>query len=140
MLSQLLRKHGLNARIVPHSAVSRSNLPDLDVTGVAMVCISYLEITGTPAHLRYLIRRLRQKTPSARILVGLWPAGEAVLTDERLRTAIGADDYATSLRDVVAAALSAARQAGKTEALSHTDAPEQEPPSRRERATATAAV
>src|SRR5829696_1453161 len=46
MLSQLLHKHGLGARVVPHLAASRSNLPALDMSGVAMVCISYLEITG----------------------------------------------------------------------------------------------
>ena len=74
----------------------------------------YLEITGTPAHLRYLIRRLRQKAPDVRILVGLWPAGEAVLAEERLRKAVGADVYVTSLRDAVAACLAAVRQAGKT--------------------------
>ena len=37
MLAQLLRKHGLGARAVPHDAASRSNLPALDVTGVAMI-------------------------------------------------------------------------------------------------------
>ena len=57
MLAQLLRKHGLGARVVPHEAVSRSNILGLDVKGVAMVCISYLEISGNPAHLRYLLRR-----------------------------------------------------------------------------------
>ena len=41
--------------------------------------------SGNPAHLRYLLRRLRQKVGDAPILVGLWPAEEAVLTDESLR-------------------------------------------------------
>ena len=68
-------------------------------SGVAMVCISYLEITGTPSHLRYLLRRLRQRLPGAPMLVGLWPAEEAVLRDDRLRAAVGADYYATSLRE-----------------------------------------
>lgn len=110
MLAQLLHKHGLGARVVPHMAVSRSNLPAFDMTGVAMVCISYLEITGTPAHLRYLIRRLREKAPEIRILVGLWPAGDVASADERLRKAVGADDYVTSLRDAVASCLAAARR------------------------------
>jgi hypothetical protein len=111
MLAQLLTKHGLGSRVEPHNAVSRSGIANLEVTGVAMVCISYLEITGTPSHLRYLLRRVRQKVPGAPILVGLWPAEEAVLRDDRLRAAVGADYYATSLREAVTACLGAAQGA-----------------------------
>ncbi len=111
MLAQLLRKHGLEAKVVPHEAVSRSNLIGLDVKGVAMVCISYLDISGNPAHLRYLLQRLRQRLPKAPILVGLWPADDAVITDERLRTTIGANHYVTSLREAVASVLAEAHQA-----------------------------
>src|ERR671920_2046377 len=94
MLAQLLSKHGLCARVVPHEAVSRSNVLGLDVTGVAMVCISYLEISGNPAHLRYLLKRLRQRLPpGAPILVGLWPAEEAVLKDRQIQKQVGADLY-----------------------------------------------
>jgi predicted PurR-regulated permease PerM len=111
MLAQLLGKHGLGARVVPHEAVSRSSIIGLDVTGVAMACIVYLEISGNPAHLRYLIRRLRQKLPEAPILVGLWPADDPVLADEKLRAAIGADCYVTSLREGVKCCLEAAHRA-----------------------------
>jgi len=115
MLAQLLSKHGLCARVVPHEAVSRSNVIGLDVAGVAMVCISYLEISGNPAHLRYLLKRLRQRLPNAPILVGLWPAEDAVLGDPELRSMIGADYYVTSLRDGVAACIEAAKKANDTE-------------------------
>jgi hypothetical protein len=110
MLAQLLRKHGVGARVVPHEAVSRSNIIGLDVKGVAMVCISYLDIKGNPAHLRYLLKRLRQRVGEAPILVGLWPAEEPVLKDEKLRAAIGADHYVTSLREGVEACLEAAKK------------------------------
>ena len=36
MLAQLLRKHGIGARVVPSEAVSAPNLFVLDVTGVQM--------------------------------------------------------------------------------------------------------
>ncbi len=40
-----------------------------------MACISYLDISGSPAHLRYLMQRLRQRLPTGTpILVGLWPS------------------------------------------------------------------
>jgi predicted PurR-regulated permease PerM len=112
MLAQLLSKHGLGAQALPHSAVSRDQLANLDVTGVAMVCISYLGISGSPAHLRYLLRRLRRRIPvGTPVLVGLWPTGEAALTDLGVQAAIGADEYAGSLHDAVASCLRVARKA-----------------------------
>jgi predicted PurR-regulated permease PerM len=111
MLAQLLSKHGLGARVLPHRAVSRANILGLEFAGVAMVCISYLEISGSPAHLRYLVRRLRQRLPGVPILVGLWPAEDAILTNETLRARVGADYYVASLRQAVQACLEAVRAA-----------------------------
>ncbi len=112
MLAQLLDKQGLATKVVPHAATTRAAIGALDVGGVAMVCISYLELSGSPSHLRYLLRRLRRHLPpDVRVLVGLWPPGEAILQDERLRTAVGADDYTSSLHEVVAACLEVARKA-----------------------------
>jgi predicted PurR-regulated permease PerM len=101
MLAQLLGKHGLGTRLVPHQEVSRRAILNLDMTGVQMVCISYLEISGTPAHLRYLLRRLKQKAPKAPVVVGLWPAEDAVLKSETMRATLGADYYVSSMRDTV---------------------------------------
>jgi predicted PurR-regulated permease PerM len=114
MLAQLLRKHRLGTQVVPHRAVSRSAIMGLDVSSVRMVCISYLEISGTPAHLRYLLRRLRQRIPTAPILVGLWPADEAILKDEKLRATVGADFYVASLREAVICCLQAATRDEQT--------------------------
>ncbi|MEE7492393.1 AI-2E family transporter [Methylobacterium oryzae] len=105
MLAQLLRKHGLGARVAPYQAVSRESIRDLDLTGVAMLCISYLDISGNPAHLRYLLERLKRRAPGVPVLVGLWPVGEKVLTDAALGREVGADVYVSSLRDGVEACL-----------------------------------
>ena len=91
MLSQLLGKHGLGARMMPHEAASREAIGELDVTGTAMVCISYLDIAGSPSHLRYLMQRLKRRLPGVPILVGLWPSEDEVLTSDRVRAVIGAD-------------------------------------------------
>ncbi|WP_336491962.1 AI-2E family transporter [Methylobacterium nigriterrae] len=107
MLAQLLSKHGLGARVVPHEAVSRGKVRNLDVSGVAMVCVSYLDISGNPAHLRYLLRRLREKVPGRPVVVGLWPAEDAILTDQELRREVGADYYVISLRQAVETCLEA---------------------------------
>ncbi|MGY2052006.1 AI-2E family transporter [Methylobacterium sp. JK268] len=108
MLSQLLEKRGLGTRVVPFGAVSRAEIASLDAGEARMVCISYLEISGTPAHLRYLIQRVRRRLPGARVLVGLWPVDDVVLADSEARASLGADDYVTSLREGVEACLKAA--------------------------------
>ncbi|MCG7393159.1 AI-2E family transporter [Microvirga sp. ACRRW] len=108
MLAQLLNKHGLGSSLVRHEAVSRSAIFNLDMSGVQMICISYLEISGTPAHLRYLLRRLRKQAPKAPILVGLWPAEDAVLKSEAMRSTLGADYYVSSMRDAVVRCLKVA--------------------------------
>jgi predicted PurR-regulated permease PerM len=102
MLAQLLGQHGMPVRSVPHAAVSREAIGTLDLAGVEVVAISYLQLAGSPAHLRYLIRRLRQRAPAARIVVGLWPEGEAAMSEVEIQRAIGADVYVGSLADAVA--------------------------------------
>ena len=109
MLCQLLHKNGLRARVLKHEVTSRTHVGTLDGEGVVMVCLCYLEIGGTPSHLRYLLRRLRGRLPAARLLVGLWPTEQAILTDDRLRAALGADLYTCSLGEAVEACLEAAR-------------------------------
>ena len=62
MLAQLLGKHGLGARVlalwgrVPRRASTRSTS-----RASAMVCISYLDLGGSPSHLHYLMRRSAAK-------------------------------------------------------------------------------
>jgi predicted PurR-regulated permease PerM len=112
MLVQLLGKHGLGGRLVGYGEVSRETIYDLDVTGVAMACVSYLDISGSPAHLRYLMQRLRQRLPKgAPILVGLWPAEDSTLSDLAIQRSIGADIFATSLAGTVSSCVEAAREA-----------------------------
>jgi predicted PurR-regulated permease PerM len=111
MLAQLLVKHGLGAQSVPHNAVSRANIAALSQTGTAMVCISYLEISGSLSHLRLLVRRIRQRLPNAAIMVGLWPSEARADADQPLSTSVGADYYASSLREAVNACLRTEEQA-----------------------------
>jgi len=103
MLAQLLRARGLSVRTIPNGETSRDAIAALDLGGVAVVAVSYLELTGSPARLRYLIQRLRVRAPGARIVVGLWPQGEAALSDAGIQRAIGSDRYVGSLAQAVEA-------------------------------------
>ncbi len=114
MLAQLLGKHGLGARVEAYGAASRQSVGQLDVSGVAMVCISYLEIAGSPSGLHYLVRRLRARLPEAKILVGLWPTDGQDVEDDRIRNVVGADVYASNLKDAVDACVKAAHDASGT--------------------------
>jgi predicted PurR-regulated permease PerM len=117
MLGQLLRKHGLRARVMANERVSRANIGSLDVHDAAMVCISYLDMEGNSAHVRYLLMRLRRRLPDAPLLVGLWPGEDPTLQDSRLRQLIGADYYVGTLRETVEACLGEARGTAKRKPL-----------------------
>jgi predicted PurR-regulated permease PerM len=103
MLVQVLRQRGIVPRLIPHDEAARHRIGTLDLEGVRVIALSYLELVGAPAHLRFLIRRLRQRAPDARIVVGLWPEGEAALYDSEAQAAIGADAYVGTLHGATAA-------------------------------------
>ncbi len=112
MLVQLLGKHGLGGRLVGYAEVSRDRVETLDIAGVAMVCISYLDISGNPAHLRYLMQRLRRRLPAGTpILLGLWPIEDATLKDRSVQQSIGADYFTSSLAEAVTCCAKAATKA-----------------------------
>jgi hypothetical protein len=107
MLAQLLAQRGAVSRRIPHTSASREMIAQLDLSAVKVITVPYLELAGAPAHLRYLIRRLRQRAPHAVLIAGLWPQGEAILTDAQLQKALGADRYVASLREALDASLAA---------------------------------
>jgi predicted PurR-regulated permease PerM len=68
MLGQLSTAHGLPARVEAAEVLSTTNIFRLETTGVAIVCLVYLD-AGGPAHMRYSVRRLRRKLPRAVIVL-----------------------------------------------------------------------
>jgi hypothetical protein len=107
MLTQLLGRQGFCAQVIPHAAVrAGAAVAALNTAGVRMICLTYAGIAGTSSHLRYTVRRIRARAPTAVILVGFWPADLA--DDDRMRAAVGADAYAASLRETVAACMAQA--------------------------------
>jgi predicted PurR-regulated permease PerM len=107
MLAQLLAQRGVVARRLPHTLASREMIGQLDLSAVKVITVSYLELAGAPAHLRYLIRRLRQRAPHATLIAGLWAQGEAVVTDAQVQKALGADRDVASLREAIDASVAA---------------------------------
>ncbi|MEA2995704.1 MAG: hypothetical protein QOG74_1253 [Alphaproteobacteria bacterium] len=70
MLADLVGREGMGARAEPADALSMSRISTWDTTGVALVCLCYVE-NPTPAQIRYAVRRIRRRAPDVVILVAL---------------------------------------------------------------------
>lgn len=103
LLAQLLRKHGMGAKVVPHAAASRREIGTLEVEGVRMICICSVELRGAPSNLRYLLQRLRRRLSPLPALIGIWPGDDPAPRDDELRKSLGADVLVSSLREAVLA-------------------------------------
>ena len=108
MLAQLSTAHGLAARVEGAEALSTTNVFRLDTTGVAIVCLVYLDVSG-PAHMRYSVRRLRRKLPKATIILGCWVKDIEPDALELLREGAKADLVAASLGETVKLCIDAAK-------------------------------
>jgi hypothetical protein len=101
MLAQLLEKHGLPARVQSFADVASAKALKIDVTDAPLVCLSYFGAAGNPAHVRFLIRRLKRIMPNAKFLAGYWMLGEDPEKVGDWKAAVGAHFVATSLADAV---------------------------------------
>jgi hypothetical protein len=96
MLGQLATAHGLPSRVAGAEALSTANIFRLETTGVAIVCLVYMDASG-PAHMRYSVRRLRRKLPEATIILGCWLRDSDPAALEGLRESAKADLATASL-------------------------------------------
>jgi predicted PurR-regulated permease PerM len=101
MLAQLLGKHGLPAHVQPFTDVASARSFKIDAPDAPLVCLSYFGSAGNPAHVRYLIRRLRRVMPNTRFLACFWMLLGDDNKAEDWRAAVGADLVATSLSEAL---------------------------------------
>jgi predicted PurR-regulated permease PerM len=106
ILAQLVQRHGAGARVTPFEALAAANYGSLDLSGVAMVCVSYLN-TDSLAHARYLVRRLRRLTDLP-VLVGFWAMDPEDAAARDLVRATRADFVETRLAEAVERIIQAA--------------------------------
>jgi hypothetical protein len=115
MLAQLSTAHGLAARAEGPEALSTANVFRLETSGVAIVCLIYLDASG-PAHMRYSVRRLRRKMPNATIILGCWVNGIDPAALEILREGAKADLVAATPGEAVKLCIDATGVAGQSRA------------------------
>ena len=100
MLAQLLDKHGIKAWVQPFADVASAKHFKVDTVDAPLVCLSYFGAVSKPAHVRFLVRRLR-RVMSAKLLACFWMLGEDRDKAEDWRAAVGAQLVATSLTEAL---------------------------------------
>lgn len=122
LLAQILVKRGVNARVMVGDQALPRAVEGVDMSGVDVVCVSYLEAGGRLAGLRWLLRRMRRHAGSVPVLVGLFHSDPASVEGQRARSAAGSDPVVASLTDAVAACI--ARLPAVRVAAAPADAPD----------------
>jgi hypothetical protein len=77
--------------------VSSESIFHLSGDGVALVCLSYIDVGDAPARARAAIRRVQRQIPNVTVLAGLW--GHNKDESGTIRSELKANFYAHSLRE-----------------------------------------
>ena len=110
MLAEVLEKRGLDAKSLAPETLSAGHITSLANTEAKLIALSYLGLGTGPAHIRYLVRRLRRFLPEGTlILVWCWAEAPESPSVKSLLAATDADAYATSLSEALEICLSAAK-------------------------------
>ncbi len=100
MLEQVLSKSGMVVRVVSLDDAATAHLVEAEfIAKTPLVCLSYFGSEKSPAHVRYLTRRLRRSNPTVQLLAGFWMLRDDQAKAEDWRVAAGADLVAVTLRD-----------------------------------------
>ena len=100
IFAALVEMHGVPARVERADMLTASKIANLDLAGVALMCVSSVDMK-IPAHIHFAARRLRSRAPHAKLLLGLWAAKDDEAGAE-LKDAVGADDFARTFHEAAA--------------------------------------
>jgi predicted PurR-regulated permease PerM len=112
LLIDMLDKYGIAARVVSSDQTSATHIDGLDIEGVRVTCVSYLE-PGTYKNARYQVRRLRKRLPGLPVVAIFWG-----LANDNTRYLDGieateCDVVTTGLKETIHHILTFARRAGR---------------------------
>jgi len=106
IFAQILEKHGIGVQIKKLHAASSSDEFPPGGEGVALVCVSYLDVGDASARIRAAIRRVRRQLPRATVLAGLW--GPNNDQPGEIRAELNANLYARSFCEAAKQCIEAA--------------------------------
>jgi hypothetical protein len=75
-------------------------LSRLDMSGVRIAFLSYMN-ENSVTHAKYLIRRLRRRAPSIKVVVGFWSMTSDPMARRKMMDETQADLVTVSLRDAL---------------------------------------
>ena len=113
ILAQLVERRGIGARALSWVDASPAHLARVDVEGIQMVCLLYLN-ENSIAHARYLIRRLHRRMPAISILVAFLSLSADQSVQVSALEATKADVISTSLVDTLGRISAAWRVSGSS--------------------------
>jgi predicted PurR-regulated permease PerM/GAF domain-containing protein len=96
MLAQVLEEKDIGARVLPPISVTEGALGQLDISGVEVVCLSYLH-PQPQVFARYICRRLRRRAPHLKLIVCCWNLPPHSAQTEDMTRQMGADAVIVSL-------------------------------------------
>ncbi|OGB23670.1 MAG: phytochrome sensor protein [Burkholderiales bacterium RIFCSPLOWO2_02_FULL_57_36] len=100
MLAHGLESRGIDARLVPASALGLDSIGNLDLVGVEVVCVSYLN-PQPQTYARFVCRRLKRRAPHLKIVLGVWNLAADALPPTEFASAVGADAAVATVTDAV---------------------------------------
>jgi hypothetical protein len=110
LLAEILKRRGLGAKATATEATSAGHIASLAGTEAKLVCLCYLGLGPGPAHIRYLVKRLRRILPEGTaILVAYFPNGSGAGSVKEMLAAAEADSYAASLKEAADIAVATAK-------------------------------
>jgi predicted PurR-regulated permease PerM len=105
LLAHLLSREGYRAEVIASPVVSRGNIDNFSPEGISALGVCYVDFSGATAPVRFLLRRLRQRLPEARLFMAVWPQDHSLVRDRDLQNGFGLT-CVTSLRQAVSLCLS----------------------------------
>lgn len=100
MVAHGLESRGIDARLIPATALKLDSIGNLDLVGVEVVCLSYL--TPTPlTYARFVCRRLKRRAPNLKIVLGVWNLAPDALAPDEFASFSGADAAVSTVSDAV---------------------------------------
>jgi hypothetical protein len=99
MLAQVLTKRGASAVSLPFERAGFETLLTAERRAAKIVCLSYFGVASKPAHVRYVIRRLRRLMPKARFLACFWMLREDRTKLEEWKSSVNAEFAASSIEE-----------------------------------------
>lgn len=107
ILVQLLGRRGIGAQCLTSDDTLPEKLARLDLAGVRIVFVSYMN-DDSITHAKYLIRRLRRRSPAMKVMVGFWSMTSDQLAQRKVLEKIRADLVTVSLSEALDQITSAA--------------------------------